>query len=70
MWWYFWVSSCFLREWHVQYTVYEDSNGVFHWTSPSSGNQFTGHSVPEPATLLLLSLGLVGLAGVRRKFQN
>jgi hypothetical protein len=30
----------------------------------------TTEPVPEPTTILLLGLGLVGLAGIRRKFQN
>ena len=40
---------------------------VVYATSNETGG---GQQVPEPTTMLLLGLGLVGLVGVRRKFQK
>lgn len=56
-------------------TINENSDGTFYWTSLSSGNEILGYSeghayVPEPATMLLLGSGLIGLWGFRRKFKK
>ncbi len=40
--------------------------GVGHLTVSQTGVP----AVPEPATMLLLGLGLMGIAGVRRKFKK
>lgn len=66
------VGQLFLRaRVHCNHTEWDNMKPAGFLSQGEVEDYFiTVHSVPEPATMLLLGFGLLGLAGFRRKFKK
>jgi hypothetical protein len=64
-----WNPSANHNDPHHGWSSY-DSNGISDWFEGDSYVCHETSTVPEPATVLLFSSGLIGLAGFRRKLRK